>query len=44
MIKSHGGERQGMMRSEEMNESEPLIKRRNDLEDVKTGGWTRLSG
>ena len=42
MIKSHGGERQGEVGTEEMNASEPLIKCRNYrlVYDVKTRNWT----
>ena len=44
MFKRHGGERQGKVRAEKMNESEPLNKRRKLTGDVKTGEWTRFPG
>ncbi len=38
--KRYGGERQGVVRAEKVNESELLIKRRNCIDDVKTRVWT----
>jgi hypothetical protein len=38
VIKSHGGERQGQMRSGKMNASEPLNKRRNQISRCQNQG------